>query len=454
MAFSADFSVVVAHRDFRRLFAPRLAVQAADGLFQVALASYVFFTPQRQATPTAAAATFATLLLPYTFAGPFAGVFLDRWRRRHVLVRTSLVRTVLVCLLALLTTLGVRGPAIFLIALVILSGGRFYMTTLSASLPHVVARRDLVMANSVWATSGSIVAMAGAALGLGLHQIWHTATPMMLMTACGYLLAAGLAALLHPDRLGPDRDQSAVPVRQAIGELVAGLVGGVRHLAERPAARRAIEVITVQRFCYGTGTIATLLLYRNYFHSPNSNGDAAMSGLAWAFAAGSLGYLVAALITPEVTPRIGKSNWIIISMAWSAVLGFALVAPYEAPPLVGGAFLIGMSAQSVKICVDTIVQENIDDAFRGRVFAFYDMLFNCAFVAAAAVASLTMPESGKSYAILFGVSLAYALAGLWYLRAVGWTRPAAGPVLPSIEPSVELAPIVVPIETAEYRSFD
>jgi hypothetical protein len=90
-----------------------------------------------------------------------------------------------------------------------------------------------------------------------------------------------------------------------------------------------------------------------------------------------------------------------------------------------GSFLIGMSAQAVKICVDTIVQENVEDEFRGRVFAFYDMLFNCAFVASAAVASLTMPESGKSYVILISVSVLYALAAGLYFRVVGWSRPIA-----------------------------
>jgi MFS family permease len=157
---------------------------------------------------------------------------------------------------------------------------------------------------------------------------------------------------------------------------------------------------------------------------------------------------VAALITPEVTPRIGKSNWIIISMAWSAVFGFALVAPYEAPPLVAGSFLLGMSAQATKICVDTIVQENIDDEFRGRVFSFYDMMFNLAFVAAAAVASLTMPESGKSYVILFSVSLGYALAAGAYLWAVGWSRPV--PAL-AIDLAGQRAPVPVLVEAEDPR---
>ena len=58
--------------------------------------------------------------------------------------------------------------------------------------------------------------------------------------------------------------------------------------------------------------------------------------------------------------------------------------------------MIGVAAQGSKICVDTIVQESIDDAYRGRVFSFYDVIFNIAFVSAAAFAALALPADGNS----------------------------------------------------------
>lgn len=421
MSFTADLRSVVGHANFRRLYAPRLASQASDGLFQVALASYIFFTPERDASAAAAAATFATLLLPYTFVGPFAGVLLDRWRRREVLIWTPIVRAGLLCLVAGLVLLGNTGPALFLAALLALSAGRFYLNAVAASIPNVVARRDLVMANSVCMTSGSMAALAGGGLGLALHHLLRTPTLLMLGTAAGYLVAATLATRIAPGLLGPHLHEPPPPARQAVRAVALGLVAGARHVAARPAARNALAVLAVQRFCYGTGTIATLLLYRNYFHDTDQV-DAAMTGLGAVFAAAGLGYFVAAIITPQITPIIGTSGWVVVAMSWAAVFGFALAAPYEPPPLVIGAFLLGLAAQSVKICVDSIVQGAIDDEFRGRVFSFYDVLFNSAFVLAAVVASFTMPASGKSYVILASVSLLYGLTAAVYLRSVVWPR--------------------------------
>ena len=154
MSFASDLRAVLRHRDFRRLFGTRLTSQAADGFFQVALASYVFFTPEKQTTASAAAGAFAVLLLPYTLVGPFAGVLLDRWRRRQVLVWANVLRAVMVCGVAGLAYGGVSGPVMYGAALATLSVNRFYLAALSAALPHVVVPRELVMANSVSTTSG------------------------------------------------------------------------------------------------------------------------------------------------------------------------------------------------------------------------------------------------------------------------------------------------------------
>ncbi|GAA0620885.1 MFS transporter [Sporichthya brevicatena] len=420
MSFASDFRAVVQHRDFRKLYATRLAGQASDGMFQMALASYVFFSPERQADAGAAAAALATLLLPYTFIGPFAGVYLDRWRRRHVLVRANLMRASLVGVVAALAWTGVTGVALFATALVAISINRFFLTTLGASLPHVVDRDDLIMANSVSATSGTMASLAGGGLGLALHQSMAggrgTDAALMLAAVAGYLCSALLACRIERDLLGPDGSVPTMSAGQALRTTAAGLAGGARHVWARPMARNCLAVLAAQRFCYGTGTIATLLLYRNYFNDPEHGVDAAMRGLGLVFGAAGAGFFVAATITPVITRRIGKPAWIVLALTAAAVFGFALVAPYEPPPLVLGAFLLGIAAQSVKLCVDTIVQESVEDAFRGRVFALADMLFNLAFVGAAAVASLVMPESGKSYALLSAVSIGYAVTAVLFLR--------------------------------------
>src|SRR5262245_7139074 len=144
-----DLRLLLRGRGFRRLFAVRVASQFSDGVFQVALAAYVLFSPERQTSPQAIAASFAVVLLPFSVLGPFTGVFIDRWSRRQILVWSNLIRTALLLVLAGMVAAGLSGPGFFLVVLAALSVNRFLLAALSAALPHVVDEDRLVMANSV-----------------------------------------------------------------------------------------------------------------------------------------------------------------------------------------------------------------------------------------------------------------------------------------------------------------
>ncbi len=72
------------------------------------------------------------------------------------------------------------------------------------------------------------------------------------------------------------------------------------------------------------------------------------------------------------------------------------------------SFLIGLTVQSFKICVDTIVQAHVDEQYKGRVFTFYDMGFNGAFVLAGLVAVAVLPPGGLSTPAFLGIAVVYA----------------------------------------------
>ncbi|HVE25925.1 MAG TPA: MFS transporter [Sporichthya sp.] len=425
MSSVAELRTVLRHADFRKLFATRMASQGADGMFQVALASFVFFSPERAGTASSAAATFTVLLLPYTIVGPFAGVLLDRWRRRQVLVGASIARAAIVAVVAAIAWQDDTGPLFYVTSLVALSINRFYLAALSAAMPHVVERDELIMANSVSVTAGSIAAMVGGGIGLAVGALVgenHGDPVTMLVTSAAYLSAAGCATRMQRDLLGPDLDAAPPAVREAVRHVAVGLADGARHIWHRTPARNALAATTALRFCYAVAALAAILLYRNHFNDPAGDTDEAMAELGVVFGAGALGYFVAAVLTPPVTGRIGKPALIVWSLATAGVLGFALGVPYTPPLVIAGSFVLGVTTQSVKICVDTIVQESITDAYRGRVFAVYDTVFNLAFIAAAGLGALTMPDSGKSYPLLAAVSLGYLLTAVLYWQSFAGGR--------------------------------
>ena len=76
--------------------------------------------------------------------------------------------------------------------------------------------------------------------------------------------------------------------------------------------------------------------------------------------------------------------------------------------------MLGYVAQGSKICVDTLVQSSVEDAYRGRVFSFYDVLFNVAFVSASVAAIVLVPANGFSRPLYAGLAVGYAVAAVAY----------------------------------------
>jgi MFS family permease len=411
--------------DFRRLLLTRLLSQSGDGAFQVALAGTVLFNPQRAADPIDVAAGFAVLLLPYSLVGPFAGVWLDRWSRRQVLLRANVVRALLVACVAALTLAAVQGPVFYLAGLAVFSVNRFVLAALSAALPHTVEAPALVTANAVSTTSGAVVTVVGGGVGLGLLQLTGGGdaayAAVTLAAALPYLGAAVVVAGFGRGYLGPD--STARSARLSAREIAAGMVSGARHAWGQPSAAAALTAIGLHRLCYGLLTLMTLLLYRNTFVDGGAF-EAGLLGLGVVLAAGAVGTLLAAVATPPVVRRTGKPQWVAGLLVGAGIAQLTLGFVFTPPAVVVGALVIGFVGQGVKICVDTTLQECIDDGHRGRVFSVYDTLVNVTFVVSLLVAAVVLPTSGVSRPMVAAVGLVYLATAFVY---AAWSRRARNP---------------------------
>jgi MFS family permease len=421
--FVADLRVVLRRADFRKLFAVRLTSQFGDGVLNVGLASYVFFNPERAAGAPAVAAAFAVLLLPYSLIGPFAGVLLDRWRRRNVLLGATLLRAGIVLGVAGLVLAGVTGPAFYATVLVAIGVNRFFLSGLGASLPHVVDDDELVMANAVSPTCGTIVALLGAGAGFvvrGALGAGSDAAVFVIAAGC-YLTACALSLRMPADLLGPDDPAGMPGVRAASRNVVAGFVAGARHVAARRPAALALSVMAATRCVFGVLTVMLILLFRNDFNEA-ADVDAGLAGLAVAVGASGAGFATAALVTPIAVRRMRTETWVTTLLATAAVLVVVPSALFQPWALVVASFGLGVCVQGIKICVDALVQHSVDDAFRGRVFALYDMIFNVVFVLAAGVAAAALPPTGRSLAMLAALSAGLAATAIGYGRATTGRR--------------------------------
>ena len=416
VAFSA-LRDVLARRDFRYLFAVRLVGQFGDGLLQAALATFVLFSPERQPDAIRVAAAFAILLLPYSIIGPFAGVFLDRWYRRTVLVRANVLKALCAIPIVILVSTGSDSPALAVAVLVVLGISRFVLAGLSASLPHVVSGRDLTTANALTPTAGTTIGAIGALAGIGVRALLgggdHGSALLLGAAAITYVLAGVIALRIGITRLGPDGTQP----RQSLRGVALGLTSGVRELRVHAAAGRAITLVGVHRIAFGALTAGGLLLVR-LTYNPLSSSDRALTEFAGITACAAIGALVGAIVTPYASRRWGAIAWSAVTLTQAGIVGIGLVITAAElpsyPVLLCGAVSIGLAGQSVKVCSDTIVQREVPDDHLGRVFALYDMAVNVCLVGGICLVAVVSPRSGQAPLLYSALGVFLLLASWWY----------------------------------------
>ncbi len=416
---TGNLRAILGRRGFRRLLAVRLLSQLGDGWFQAGLAGSVLFNPEQAASPLAIAMAVAVLLVPYSTLGPFVGVVLDRWSRRQVLYTANALRAALVVPAALFVWYGWEGPAFVSTALAIIALNRFFLSGVSASLPHVVDEPRLVTANSFATTFGTVMYTVGLGTATLAFQVIGTGPHPYGAVTAGAVLGYGLSAALtltgfRRDALGPaDEHQPRASMTAAIVGAARGMVAGMRHLVARPAAGSALVTHAVNRGFYGVLAISTLLLYRNYY---NQGDDVigSLAGLGAVAAAAGVGALAASILTPPLARRIGGWRWVAGVLGSLAVLVPALALPYVAALTVAGAFFVSLATQAAKIVADTALQAECDDDFRGRVFSVNDTAFNLCFVGGLFLGALTLAPDGRAPGLMLAVGAGYGLLAIWY----------------------------------------
>lgn len=389
-------------KGFRRLIASQVTSQAADGLYQIAIAAVLIFDVATAETPGQVTKVLAVTLLPFSLVGPFTGPFIDRFSRRSILVGTSVARALLT--FALIAAIG--WPEWVVLALVVanMSVNRFFHATKSSAIPTLVPRHRYLLANTVSSVGGMVFGLAGAVIG---GPVADAISAEVVILGAGVLMAvaAALAAAV-PLPPGERRGLSGL-----LGELrhdVRDVRDGVRRLLQTPRATYAVAAIWSIRGVIGFLLLAGIVLLRTRF-GLEATGASLLLG-----AIGVGGFLGAMVVSP-IARRLGDARVAPVAYLVAGVTVLALGALPAWPALVTLVAVGGASMAMTKITADTMVQRSIPDNYRGRAFAIYDIGYNGVFVLAALIPTLLIGLIGEVGIIfLAGVLAVLGSAGLLF----------------------------------------
>lgn len=313
---TADRSLL-RHRDFRQLWAAETVSQVGTQVTQLALP--VVAVTVLAATPLQMGVLTALETAAFLLIGLPAGAWVDRWRRRRVLVTADLVRAVVLATLPVAYLLdALTLGQLFVVAAVTGTATVFFDVAYQSYLPALVDRDQLVDGNGKLEASRAVAQVAGpGATGVLLRLL---GAPLLIaVDAVSYLLSAVF--------LGRIRQVDTVPDRAARRPLRTEIAEGLGFVVRHPLLRRIVACTGIGNL-FGSMNSALLVLFvlRELGLSEST--------LGLVFSVGAVGGLLGAATAARFARRIGEGRSIPISAVVYAVAGASVpLAALGAPVL-------------------------------------------------------------------------------------------------------------------------
>ena len=386
---------------FRRFFVTRMVSQLGDGVFQLSAGAVLLFDHPGKNPALALLGVFAVALVPYSALGPFVGVFIDRWERRTILTWVPIGRALCAATIPAAVLLGKRGWAFYLVVLIVLSANRFFLATMSAVLPQLVDEDELLVANTVATTGGSIANVVGQGVGAGISAV----TGGTFASAVSSVAFAGSAVTARtiPVHRGftPDR----APLWRELKDVIDEMVDGARIVARNARVVFALGAITVIQLLVGAMSGVLVYFFIHVLQLKVGSAAFVLGVLAAGIGAG-------VVLVPFIGRRLRHDTLVPLAFAVGG-LGNLVAAPHfsKVNALIG-TVLVGVSYAFAKIPVDTIVQEEMADIVRGRAFSLYDMIFNLARVVGIGIVGIAYEKHADSGMLVWGIAIVFFVAAL------------------------------------------
>jgi len=385
-------------RDFTLLWLGRIISYAGDWLLLVALPVWVY---QLTGSTTALGLMVVAETVPALLFAPLAGVFVDRWDRRKVMVIADVIRGFVVLALLL-----VRSPdqllIVYAVGFINEAFGTLFVPARQSLLPTVLGKSMLLKGNAVFQMSWLLIQMVGPILG-GVLLVQLGPYPLFVLDSASFFVSALAAGLLvNSAQTGVIRNPWNVD------QLKAEFVDGLRVLRGNPILWNTMLIWVVLTFAQGSINPLIVAYVQQALHCSASDFAALLTVLG-------IGLVAGAALTMTVGAKQVPLN---LFKAGLFVLAPTMFVVANAPNLIIAAIavcLTGMAMAVIGVSDSTILQQEAPPEFRGRVLSVDQALHSLAILIAAGMAGMLAEPLGVR--VVFNLAAVLVIgAALFALR--------------------------------------
>lgn len=382
------------------LWLGQLASNFGDTLHYIALVVLVYELTGRG---VAVAALVAAEIVPVLLLGPVAGVIIDRFSRKGVLIGADLVRAALA--LSLVWPQGAWHA--YLVAAGLAGGNTFFNATIQAVIPALTTEEQRLAANSVAFSTGRLVQIIASAIAGGLIAVVGTEVAFGLNAATFVVSAFLIGRLVIPRHAGQVAAEGRRRLERFWGDARAGL-----HFARRDRfVSRLLIVQSLASFAVGaTGALLVVLAERHLGLPPE--------GFAWLIGAIGVGALLGPFIPNALAQDYRDARWLFVPYVVRGVGDVLLAVFTPLPVALLIMFVYGLNTSTGVVVFSSTVQGAVPDNMRGRVFTLLDVSWSTMRLLSLALAAVAVDTIGIRPVYWVGGAL-LALSGVLGLLLLG-----------------------------------
>ena len=393
---------VFRNRNFSLLWTAQLISTMGSALTSIAASIYVF----RQ---TGSALSVGLMLMataaPSLLVGLFAGVFVDRYDRKKIMITADILRAVLIALIPVLVPINV----IWLYVIVMLTSaiGQFFDPAHESVLPEVASDDELAAANSLIAISSfGSTAVGFAAAGLiasaaNINWAFYLDTVSFLFSAlCVFLI-----------QIRPIRPEEETSVAMVIQNLRAG----VRQVTSKPILRSLFSVQAIVLVAFGLSN-ALLLPFAIRALGASEFEYGLQEGLT------SVGFVIGSLLMAKLFDRLSEGAWLAVSYLAMGLAGVIYSFLYSIPLAILVITISGFFNAPSSIGRRLIVQRNTPREMLGRVSSVFFVARDILFLVGMSAAGLADVMDVRLLNLISALMLVVAGAIVLVLPQLGQSR--------------------------------
>ncbi len=400
---------ILRQRDFALLWSGDVISIVGDWVLIVGLPIYILILTH---SVLATGAMLIAARIPSLLFGPVAGVFVDRWDRKRVMVVANALFALWLLPLLLVNSLE-RVWIVYLVQFAESSIGQFFMPAESALLPNLVSKEQLVAANSLNSLSDNLARLVGPALG-GLVAGLAGLPGVVLVDAVSFILAGLLLMGIRGAPVASQAGAAKTP-GSAWAAVWREWLDGLRVVRRERVLLVFFLVTAITRLGEGVFGVLIIVFVNRVLH-----GGASQFG--WLMSAQAIGALIGGVLVGWAGSRLLSPRWIGLC---SVIFGLIDLVIFNSPAFFpvflisfGLFVLVGIPGIAYSTGLMALQQAVTPDAYRGRV--------SSAFLTTGALMGLIGTLIASTLGDHLGVVLVlniqggvYILAGIFVLALLG-----------------------------------